>query len=265
MSASIFSAILAFVLLSATPLGAEDRYKNYMIVWNVGQGQWSTLKDESGCHHFDMGGEHSPVTTIAHLCSKLKNYIYLSHWDWDHISFVGSSARYLPNRCLVLGPLGTSTWKKTQGVSALTKCQDDPHFPWKELTHLTSDAVDSKKISSNGSSHVVLADGQFLIPGDSDRPEEKTWSHDVDIAKTRWLLLGHHGSRTSTSEELLSRIPLAKVAISSARARRYGHPHIEVVALLRQHHIPLLRTEDWGNLWFEIGAAAVARVRGRSL
>jgi competence protein ComEC len=91
-----------------------------------------------------------------------------------------------------------------------------------------------------------------LIPGDSTAPQEKIWSYHGNMQKTGFLLLGHHGSRTSTSEELLSQLPHLKVAIASARFARYGHPHLEVVRRLKKYHVALLKTEDWGNLWFEI-------------
>jgi competence protein ComEC len=41
------------------------------------------------------------------------------------------------------------------------------------------------------------------------------------------------------------------MAIASARWKRYHHPHAEIEALLKQRHIPMIRTEDWGNIWFE--------------
>jgi competence protein ComEC len=255
---NLYAVVLAFVLFSATPLASENVPKEFIVVWNVGQGQWATLKDQYGCHHFDMGGEFNPLRKVTALCGKSKNYIYLSHWDLDHISFVGRSAQYLPNRCLVLGPLGTSSAKKMKAVLALPHCAEETAFHWQELTHLApplslpEKGAKKSKVSSNELSHVVLAENRYLIPGDSDARAEKVWDRSPSLPLTKWLLLGHHGSRTSTSEDLLSRMPNLKVAIASARARRYGHPHLEVVALLRYHHVPLLRTEDWGNLWFEI-------------
>jgi competence protein ComEC len=108
----------------------------------------------------------------------------------------------------------------------------------------------SLKAKSNELSQVFLAAG-FLLPGDSTKKEELAWGSLLPQGLPRVLILGHHGSRTSTSEFLLNHLPLLKLAISSARWRRYQHPHAQVLALLRKHKIPILRTEDWGSVWFE--------------
>jgi competence protein ComEC len=89
----------------------------------------------------------------------------------------------------------------------------------------------------------------LLAPGDSPRDEEKKWIHHfAGLERVRVLVLGHHGSRTSTSQDLLAKLSGVRVAIASARFRRYGHPHTEVVRELAQRKISLLRTEEWGTI-----------------
>lgn len=88
-----------------------------------------------------------------------------------------------------------------------------------------------------------------LAPGDSSTRAETTWASTLrNLEETRYLIVGHHGSRTSTGEHLLKRLSRLRLAIASARQRRFGHPHPEVLERLSRHHIPLLRTEDWGNI-----------------
>ena len=38
------------------------------------------------------------------------------------------------------------------------------------------------------------------------------------------------------------------MAIASARYAKYHHPDILTLKRLQAHHIPVLKTEDWGNL-----------------
>jgi competence protein ComEC len=76
--------------------------------------------------------------------------------------------------------------------------------------------------------------------------------HLSGLSGSRILVLGHHGSRTSTSSLLLDHLPRLTAAVSSARFRKYGHPHARVRRDLAKRHIPLLRTEEWGNLHFEL-------------
>jgi competence protein ComEC len=104
--------------------------------------------------------------------------------------------------------------------------------------------------SSNAQTHVILF-SDILIPGDSPQAQENIWRHQPWISQTRILLLGHHGSQTSTSQELLRALPRLKLGISSARWARYHHPHSAVELRLRKANVPLIRTEDWGNIWLE--------------
>ncbi|HEY8269573.1 MAG TPA: hydrolase [Pseudobdellovibrionaceae bacterium] len=254
---SFSTAFVAFLLvsLSAIPLKNQGAAKSFWIIWNVGQGQWSTLAEKNSCDHFDMGGERNPLRQVKKICADKMNRIYLSHWDWDHISFAGKAKSLSKDICLRVPPLGTSSLHKMKLLKVYRPCsstqQED--FPLKELTHFTAmDSMKTKGKNSNELSHVLLVAKNFLIPGDSTTQQEKTWSTDTPMQKVKFLLLGHHGSRTSTSEGLLARLPQLKMAVASARFAKYGHPHLEVVQRLKRYHVVLLKTEDWGNLWFEI-------------
>ena len=62
------------------------------------------------------------------------------------------------------------------------------------------------------------------------------------------LRLGHHGSKTSTSEIFL-RIVQPKIAIISVGyENRYHHPHSEVLTLLQQKRISYFRTDLHGTI-----------------
>ena len=104
-------------------------------------------------------------------------------------------------------------------------------------------------ISANDLSWVQFDSG-FLLPGDSTKSAEKIWSNDFkNISETKVLVLGHHGSRTSTSAALLNKLPHLQMTIASARKARYGHPNTEVLQRLRIKKTPVLKTEDWGSIW----------------
>lgn len=245
------SKYLTVLLLffSPTVLMTDGELKSFFIVWNVGQGQWATLVLPDGCHHFDVGGEKNPLARVQKICGKKKNKFYLSHWDWDHISFALKAHKALPQACLKVAPLGKSRPYKMKILETYKSCDAEtaPEALTKELTSFTSKDLTKK---TNDLSRVLVALDKILIPGDSPQVQEKIWGQRVSPSKIRLLLLGHHGSQTSSSEELLSLLPDLKMAVASARSARYGHPHPVVVQRLKKHHIPLLRTEDWGNLWF---------------
>lgn len=239
-----------FLLLFLSPivLTSNLSLNSFFIVWNVGQGQWATLVQPKVCHHFDMGGERSPLRKVQKICRNKKNLIYLSHWDWDHISFALKAQKVLSDSCLKVAPLGKSSPYKMILLKAYKMCPADilANETVRELTLFSTQDLRKK---TNDLSRVLVAQNKILIPGDSPTKEEKNWSQQIPTNTLRILILGHHGSKTSSSDYLLSHLRELKVAIASARFARYGHPHPEVVHRLHKYRVPLLRTEDWGNLW----------------
>ena len=242
-------AFFCFLILFLSPslLKMPPARPHGFIVWNVGQGLWTTWAGHSDCFHFDMGGEFSPARRVRQLCAGQMNRIYLSHWDWDHISFVGKIRTLLPNVCLALPPDLRSSPRKEKLLQGLLPCPPLPANSKGPVLVNPLSPLQSGR-SSNELSHVMKME-TALIPGDSVATQEKTWSVDPRLRTVKWLVLGHHGSRTSTSDFLLRHLPNLKQAIASARKSRYGHPHAEVIERLARSRIPLLKTEDWGNIW----------------
>lgn len=245
-------AVILLIALSASPL-RRDSLSNFLVVWNVGQGQWVTTVQEEQCWHFDVGGEFFPWKKLTAVCKKKENKIYLSHWDWDHI---GALARWPSwSTCIALAPHGKSSKHKMKMLEQFSNCAENgsavKSTAKQNLVRQWSPDSSIKQKDTNSASHVIQY-AQFLIPGDSPRAQELQWKNTSWVPQSKVLILGHHGSRTSTSKELLEQLPRLTMAIASARWKRYKHPHAETESLLKQHHIALLRTEDWGSIWFEL-------------
>ncbi len=220
-----------------------------LIVWNVGQGQWVSEVHSRFCIHYDLGGEINPSSRARQACGNKMNLLHLSHWDWDHISFASSFAKSVRSACLVKWPEGAPSEYKMKKLKTISLCPPESLRLWesseKTLFHT------QKASHSNDLSEVVFSkDFQTLIPGDSPKTQEKKWAASTP-SSGRGLILGHHGSRTSTSSYLLDQLPDLKWAVASARVNRYGHPHLEVRERLKLRKIPLLKTEDWGHLHFQ--------------
>ena len=66
MAALVGVFLLVFLIGSQ---GARES-RPELIVWNVGQGQWATVIDETACWHLDMGGEFAPWQEIMGACRK---------------------------------------------------------------------------------------------------------------------------------------------------------------------------------------------------
>jgi competence protein ComEC len=91
----------------------------------------------------------------------------------------------------------------------------------------------------------------FLLTGDS--PVEKELylvKHDGIALQSSVLKLGHHGSKTSSSESFLKTVAPLYAIISAGKNNSYGHPHPSVLSRLNQLHIPYLETSKMGSIRF---------------
>ena len=224
------------------------------ILWNVGQGQWLTYSSTTSCHHLDMGGERAPWQRIKEECGSKTNSLSLSHWDWDHLSLIRKAKYQLGQLCLMVGPNGPVPHSpaKRNLLKRLPPCPAEHQpVPWQELNWSLRQP---HRAQANDHSRVMITNSfHILVPGDSPIRQEVGWApklttraHHIKI-----LVLGHHGSRTSSSIELLHRLRGLRQSWVSARKNRYGHPHPKVRAKLNRRGIPVLRTENWGNLIVE--------------
>lgn len=231
----------AILLLVSVPLAKGKR--PIWIAWNIGQGSFTTLVQEHRCDHFDMGGEHLPKG-FELVCRHRKQTASITHADGDHWKLIRQTRKYICLQWPIPVPLAIST-KKMNSLRRLPRCSDDPMPSVKSWLA----ASPSQNAGSNEIGRWFEVWDQVLITGDSPQAIERRQN---PSAKTRLLLLGHHGSRTSTSENLLARLTNLKIAISSARKAKYGHPHIDTIWKLRSHGVAILRTEDWGNIAMEL-------------
>ncbi len=113
---------------------------------------------------------------------------------------------------------------------------------------------DVSKMDTNDASIVgVLHYGRttFLLNGDAPQDVEHilvtTRKKDIDVDV---LKLGHHGSRTSSSEEFIKATTPDYGIVSAGLNNEYGHPHKEVIALLEKYKIPMLKTFELGTIHF---------------
>ena len=99
---------------------------------------------------------------------------------------------------------------------------------------------------SNHDSMVLLfdcRDVEVLLTGDAETPSEEAMIaagalFDIDVLK-----IGHHGSRTSSSQPFLDALMPEAGVISAGMENSYGHPHEDVVARLAATGMQILETD----------------------
>lgn len=115
---------------------------------------------------------------------------------------------------------------------------------------------DISKFETNDASIVgklVYGNQVFMMTGDASKYTENLieWNESDKTLKSNVLKLGHHGSRTSSSQLWLEKVNPEIAVISVDKNNKYGHPHKDVLDRLNFLNIPYLTTYDKGNIVFE--------------
>lgn len=99
---------------------------------------------------------------------------------------------------------------------------------------------------------VRFGEHAFLLSGDApDEIEEYIVSLDGEELKSTVLKVGHHGSRTSSSELFVGFVEPEYAVVSRGCTNRYGHPHAEVLDTFTQFEIQMFDTCTDGHITFE--------------
>jgi len=118
--------------------------------------------------------------------------------------------------------------------------------------------LDSKASNYNDSSIVLRLDYGSkcaLFMGDaSNSVEENLLNKNIscDILK-----VGHHGSRTSSSDEFIKEVNPSYAVISVGVGNSYGHPTSEALNILEKYNVKVYRTDEEGTI--------IAKLKGDSI
>ncbi len=90
----------------------------------------------------------------------------------------------------------------------------------------------------------------ILLTGDAEKPIEYDMVAHAQLHPVTLLKVGHHGSRTSSSEEFLSQVSPQFAFISDGYKNQFHHPNPDVLARFAEHHVAVFRTDQRGLLTF---------------
>jgi competence protein ComEC len=89
-----------------------------------------------------------------------------------------------------------------------------------------------------------------LLTGDAEKPVEWDMLANSLLQPVTLLKVGHHGSKTSSSQEFLDAVAPQFALISSGYKNQFHHPHPSVLARLAGRHAEILRTDERGLITF---------------
>ncbi|MBI2637745.1 MAG: MBL fold metallo-hydrolase [Candidatus Sungbacteria bacterium] len=98
---------------------------------------------------------------------------------------------------------------------------------------------------------LVFASSSMMFMGDAEAPIEYRLLSGGFELYSDVLKVGHHGSKTSSSEEFLQAVSPTFAVISVGKKNRYGHPHQDVLDRLQAIGIKIFRTDRDGDVIFK--------------
>jgi competence protein ComEC len=90
----------------------------------------------------------------------------------------------------------------------------------------------------------------ILMTGDAEKPIEADMVDSGLLQPVTILKVGHHGSRTSSSEPFLEQLQPRFAFISDGYLNQFHHPNPDVMERLTEHHTQIFRTDQRGLLTF---------------
>lgn len=245
---------------------------------NVGQGDASFIESSNGTQVLIDGGRDASV--LQELPKVMGNFdrtidlVVATHPDLDHI---GGLVHVL-ERYEVKAILMTDNVNDTPAYTAFLEAVKQEGAPVlmarrgqiydlgsgqsgsTTLTILFPDRP-VRDLESNTSSIILrLSYGQadFLFTGDSPQSIEMYLVSLPDsVLQSEVLKAGHHGSRTSTAAAFAAAVRPAYAIISAGKDNDYGHPHKEVIDILRELNVETKNTADQGSIFLESNGSQI--------
>ncbi len=97
---------------------------------------------------------------------------------------------------------------------------------------------------------VTYGKRSVLLTGDAERPIEDDMLADNELHHVTLLKVGHHGSKTSSSEEFIDQVSPQFAFISDGYKNQFHHPNPAVLERLSEHHVVVFRTDQRGLITF---------------
>ena len=259
----ILSVLLALTLvLPGSAVTAKADGQGNMAVHFIDVGQGLAILVQSGGENllYDGGNRSHADEVVQYLKNQQVetiNYMISSHYDEDHL---GGLVKCLDNFEVghVLGSdyVHTSdlfnTFMNTATAHAIIveypSVGDTYEFGTGSFTVMAPDGISQNSNDNSVVIRLVNGNNSFMFMGDAEETSEQ------DMISTGMNLdcvvfsLGHHGSASSTSWDLLEAASPSWAVISCGLNNSYGHPAAETMGKLSDMDIPVFRTDDQGTV-----------------
>lgn len=254
--------LLLFTLAPQAALTVNAETNGEMAVHFLDVGQGNAILVQSGGQNllYDGGDQNHSDEVVSYLQQQnvqTIDYMISSHYDEDHL---GGLVKCLDNFEVehVLGSdyVHTSdlfnTFMNTATAHAIIveypSVGDTYEFGTGSFTVMAPDGISQNSNDNSVVIRLVNGNNSFMFMGDAEETSEQDMistgmNLDCDV-----LSLGHHGSSSSTSWDLLEASTPSWAVISCGQDNSYGHPAASTMEKLRDMNVPVYRTDAQGTI-----------------
>ena len=254
------------LLLWQAPHPAEGEFT--LLGADVGQGQAVLVRTARHALLYDSGpsiGRHSDagqrvIVPLLQALGVRPDMLLLSHRDNDHTGGARAVLQAFPKAGLLATLEAGHPLLDHPGAQ---HCHAGQNWTWDGVrfdiihpTGLTDTATDS---SNAGTCVLRVSNGKraALLAGDIEKPQERALLSDPALLQADWLLVPHHGSRTSSTPEFLQAVQPRMALVQSGYHNRYGHPAPDVMARYVERGIHVRTSPECGAAYWSSRAPGV--------
>lgn len=240
-------------------------------VLNVGQGQSVLVRSgrflclvDCGGDSYDNAGDIAADFLGDYGVGRL-DLLVLTHFHADHANGVTELLKRVQVDTLAIPPATGEEEPLRDEILSVAEVRDVEVLEVGEDTLLTLDETRTIQLyaplgageTNEAGLTCLISTGDFdtLITGDMGADVEQQLLAHTDLPDLEVLVAGHHGSKSSTSEQLLAATAPDYAFLSVGEHNTYGHPAQETLERLAAAGCRIYRTDLQGNITLRMGAA----------
>lgn len=226
----------------------------WLEVLDVGEGLAIVVHTREHSLVYDTGPRYSPRfdTGSAVVLPYLYQYqihhidsLVISHGDNDHIGGANSLIEGIPVKQLL-----TSVPEKLPAEAY--PCHDGITWSWDGVDFQMLHPMSHWPYAGNNRSCVLRVSNDYhsvLLTGDIESISEFRLRKDhAGALDSDILLVPHHGSLTSSTQEFITAVDPDLAIVSTGHRNRFGFPRQEVMERYTRNKIPVMNTADYGAI-----------------
>lgn len=230
---------------------------NYVYFIDVGQGDSALIVTKNNKSILiDTGGKvgsnyslmkSNVIPFFKSIGIRKLDYLFITHGDYDHAGYGIDLVNNFNVKNKFTNKGKYNSLEKKLNIKSFNNS-------YIKIDNVEIYSLNSKLYNNENSDSLVLLviidNYKLLFMGDASINTEKDIMNNYDIGDVFILKVGHHGSKTSSSEEFINSVNPKYSIISVGKNNKFGHPNKEVLDNLSNSKI--YRTDIDGSIMFKI-------------